>query len=392
MKHFAPLDITLTDSSIAEDEGINGTIYPFVLIEAYDEGVQRYYGTRLWEARADINPLANFEWKDIDPLDSYATNLHTQTVEADPSAVSVIVGTKVYEHSTKKYYSSLAIATVDFTAGDLANPAKFTDLGTTASYRYLYKIPEENSIYWKDLGATNRNKCVDKAVNSQSEQTGTEMWFEFEVKNIDKVILFNLDAKSSTIILYDPLVGIGSPVYEDTKDDLLNTTSIINWRTLSQYEPILISNVDWTLPFFSGTLTVRIILENTVSSLLKLGEILVGQNQQLGLTLDGVPITIKSSGKITQQENGDIVFEDEGDITKVYRVFNFVVLFDSVALDTTLDQCDAMINKRIVVFGENTDEEQYRSLIVYGFSRDASPAFKSNATKSDIKFQVQRLL
>ena len=392
MKHFIPKDIVITDSNIAESEGISGTMYPYSLTDGYAIGVQRYYATRLWEVTDNvIHPLANYKWNNLDPLDNNGTNLHTQTPVADPTAVPVVINvTIVYVYSTKSYYKATVTGNVNFTTENWTTPTNFTDLGTTASYRYLYKTPEENSIYWKDLGATNRNKCADRAVNSQSTKVGTEMWFEFEAKNVDKVVLFNLEAESVKITVYT--TAIGNPIYEDTITKLLDTTSIVDWRTLSQYDPFYVKNVDWTLPFFTGTVTIRITLLSTASSILALGEILNGQSKSVGVTLDGLPITIKSSGKIIEQDNGDIIFVDEGDVTKVYHIFNFSVKFESISLDTTLDLCDEMINRRIVVTAEDTDEIQHRSLVVYGFSRDVSPTFTAGNTKSNIKLQVQRFI
>lgn len=385
MKYFLPIDISITDSNIAVNEGADGTIYPHDYTQTYTAGVLRYKDTRLYEARVKILPLAKYSWNSVEPNDLITTNLLTQTV-IDSTTVPIIIDDIVYHTAEGTFYKSKQNRTVDFET-EIYTEANWNieDVGV---HRYLYLYPDESPLYWKDVGATNRNKCADKAVNSQSIKNSTEMWFEFTAKNINKVALFNLAAKSTTITVYD--TDIESPIYENTKDSLLDTSLIVNWRTLSQYEPYFVQNVAWDIPFISGIVTIRITLENTVASDLLLGEILAGQTEEIGKTTDGVPVSIKSAGKIVEQDNGDIVFEDEGDITKVYDILNFNVLFKSEALDITLDRCRKMINNRIVVFGENTDDEKYKSLIVYGFSRDASPDFKSNSSHSNIKLQVQR--
>lgn len=385
MKHFLPIDIEITDSNIAVSEGTDGTIYPHNHTETYFEGVKRYQDTRLYEARVNILPLAKYSWNSVDPNDLITTNLLTQTV-VDSTAVPIAIDDIVYHIAEKQFYKSKQSRTVNFTTEvhDVANWNK----EEAGIHRHEYLYPADSPLYWKDIGATNRNKCADKAINSQSIKNGTEMWFEFEAKNIDKVALFNLIAESATITVYTQ--DINNPIYEDTKSNILDTSLIVNWRTLSQYETIYVKNIDWTIPFFVGTVTVRVALGSTATSDIFLGEILAGQTEEVGMTTDGLPISIKSAGKITQQDNGDIVFEDEGDETKIYEIFNFNVLFESIGLDVTLTRCGNMINNRIVVFGENTDEAKYRSLVVYGFSRDASPDFKSNSSHSNIKLQVQR--
>jgi len=396
MKHFIPIDITITDSNIAENEGSEGTIYPFVVTDAYAKGVQRYYNDRLWYSFTEIYELATLAWNDLDPNDKFTTRL-SDNVVIDSTTVPIVTDDIVYVYTEEQYYRSKQTRTVDFTT-EVYLEANWEILESPDNhYRYEWTYPHTDSIFWKDVGATNRNKCVDKAINSQSAKTDTDMYFEFEIKNINKIIIFNLEAEEAKLTLYDPNdydpdTEIGTYIYENTVEDLQNYDTIVDWRTLSQYEPSYVKNVDWTLPFFTGTLTARITLSSALSSDLKLGEILAGQTQSIGLTLDGLPISIKSSGKIIEQENGDIIFVDEGDVTKVFHIFNFSLIFDSYAIDSILDRCDEMINRRIVVFGENTDEVKYRSLIVYGFSRDASPTLKTNSTKSHIKLQVQRFI
>ena len=386
-----PIDITVTDSNIAENEGTNGTIYPFDVTQGYAKGVQRYHERRLYEARVTINPLAHYSWNDLDPLNKYATNLYTQTLVADPTAVPVTDSvTIVYVYSNETYYIAKVTGDVDFTTEDLVAPADFTSLGTDAAYRYEYLYPIQGSLYWKDLGATNRNKSTDKAINTYSTKTDTTMWFEFQAKSIDQVVLFNIEAQDVTITMYT--TDINNPIYTDTKTNILDTTSIVDWKTYSRFEPATVRNIDWILPFFVGTVTIRITLTSDTTRLLRLGEILAGQQQMLGGTIDGIPIVVKSSGEIIEAESGEVIFNDEGDLTKVYEIFNFTIKFDSNTLDATIDKCSSLINRRIVAIGEDSDDIKYRSLVVYGFSRDASPEFVSNNTKSTIKLQVQRFI
>lgn len=388
MKNFVPVAINITDSNIAENEGIDGTIYPYSLEEGYLKGVQRYYGTRLYETYTNINPLAHYLFIDVDPLSKYTTNLHTKTKEADSSSVAVVSGvTVVYVQSLSKYFKASVTTNVNFLTEDWTAPVNFTDLGADANYRYEYFEPQENSIYWKDLRSTNRNRCTDKALNAQSIKNDTEMWFEFESKNMDKVVLLNLEAESAKITVYT--TDINNPIHEETVNDLVDTSSIVDWRTFSQFAPLFYKNVDFTLPFIVGDVKIRVSLNSEVPRDLKLGEVLHGQSEDFALTLDGIPITVKSSADITEKENGEIIFEDEDSILTTFKRFNFDLIFDSKTLDATLKRCENMIGRRVVIYGENTDEPKYSSLIIYGLAVDASPTFKSGYTKSDIQLQVK---
>ena len=277
---------------------------------------------------------------------------------------------------------------VDFATINPISPANFAPI---LNYRHEYHEPVEevDSIYWDYVGATNRNKVVDKSYNSQSiRENATEVWWEFETSNSDRVVLFNLQAQSAEIICYKD--DINNPIYTNEITSLLNKSPIRNWRTLSRYKKTYTNNADWRLPFYTGTITVRVILKNSTASLIKLGEILQGALDTYGLTLDNVPMRIKSSGEIIEKSNGDIVVEDEGDITKVFMIYDFSLLFDSDTLDSLVDKSSSLIHNRVVILAEDTDAAKYRSLNVYGLIREASPTFSSASEKSKIKLQIQR--
>jgi len=402
MRFYTPDDIVITDSSIAQHTDIEGNTHDVwdKLLE-YPKDKTISHNGELHKSRTNIYPLATYSWNDAsNTATAIVIKLADGSLE-DPELVPCVKDeTVVYVVDTWKDTASpqeavgryfLFIGTtgdIDFTTIDPSSPANFELI---INYRSTYQEPiaSKNSIYWEYLGATNRNKVTDKSYNSQSiALNSTEAWWEFEIDNPDKVTLFNTEAITAKIVVYT--TDINDPIYENTTDTLLDVSSIIDWATLVRYRNIYTKNADWTIPFISGTYKVRVYLLSPTPADLKLGEILTGQTEDFGLTVDGVPIEVKSSGKIIEKDNGDVVFEDEGDITKVYTQFNFNVVFDSSILDSILDKCSALINRRIVVLAENTDDPKYRSLILYGFSRTASPTFKSNSTKSHIKLQIQR--
>lgn len=376
-------EVVLTNSNIPENYGIDGTIYPFVLTDGYAEGIQRYYNNRLWTTLALINPLANYEFFDIDPLRAYLMNLHTQ-MAASPMIVTLALDEIIYFHSTKKYYKSLVAESMTFSVGMTIDPLKLEDLGTNAEYRYTYDIPVTGSTKWKDKGSTNRNRCVDKAFNKKSIYPN-EINVTFVTKNIDVVTLFNVDANTAQIIVTNK----NSTVILNNTLDLLDTSSIINWRTRSRYVRITKKTVQWNIPFAVGEVTIQIILK-TPSADVELGEILPGSIINLATTLTKVPSRIKSKGKIVEQPNGDVILLDEGDPTKVYKTFSFNLLFPVKSYDTFMRHLGFIINRRVVVFGENIDEPQYQTLIIYALAREATPDFdeKEDQNLASIEFET----
>lgn len=386
-----PKDIIITNSSVAESEGLEGTIFPFNILEGYEKSVKRYQGTRLYEANTKIDPLAHYSWNALDSADEFAINLHTQTLVADPTSVPVVDGeTIVYVYEDQNYYISKVTGNVDFTTEDIEDPSSFTLLTAPAPWRHEYYYPDQTPLIWKDTGATNRNRVADKAINTYSMQNTDEMWFEFETRGADSVFLFGLDASDVKITIYD--TDINNPIYTNTKTNLIDTTSIIDWRTYSRFEPPEILNVNWMLPFLTGSVTIRITLSSDNPRNLRLGEILAGSIDTIGATLATVPATVKSSAQIIETPAGEIILSDEGDSTKVYELFTFSMKFPSEEMDSILKKCQTLIHKRIVITGEDTDEIEYRSLVIYGFAREASPTLRANWEKSNIKLQIQRFI
>lgn len=398
MKYFIPRDVVITDSSIPENTDVDGNLYPEWDNISYMKGTVVGYNGSLYEARTNIYPLATYSWNDIsDTITAEVIRLSDNTTMTPTSVPCVKDQTVVYiidtwregrETVVGKYFQYIGTTgDVDFTTIHPDNhTAHFKEIN---NYTNEISVPNEQSLYWKYLGRTNRNKAADKSYNQQSiAKETTEAWWEFEALTPDRVVLFNIQAKTAKITIYE--TDINNPVYENTIENLIDTTSIINWRTLVRYRNVFARVARWEIPFINGRYTVRITLLNPSPIDLKLGEILYGFKNDIGLTLDGIPIQVKSSAQITEKENGEIVFEDEGNLAKVYNIFNFDLVYDTIKQDMILDKCAELINRRVVVTAEDSDNPQYRSLTIYGFIRDASPTLKTNSTKSDIKIQIQR--
>ena len=400
MKYFIPRDVVITDSSIPENTDVDGNVYPEWEVKSYMKDAIVGYKGSLYKAYTNIYPLATYSWNDISSSITAEIIRLIDNVQITPTAVPCIKDvTVVYiidtwtsgrETVIGKYFQYIG------TTGDVDFTTIHPDTHTTHfkeinNYTNEINIPNEQSLYWKYLGKTNRNRAADKSYNQQSiAKETTEAWWEFEALTPDRIVLFNIQAKTAKVTIYEN--DINDPVYEYTIADLIDTTSIINWRTLVRYRNVFAKTANWDVPFLTGRYTVRITLSNPSPIDLKLGEILYGYKNEIGLTLDGIPTQLKSSAQITEKENGEIFFQDEGNKAKVYAIFNFSLVYDSIKYDMIMDKCTELINRRVVVIGENSDKPQFRNLTIYGFIRDASPSLTTNATKSDIQIQIQRFI
>lgn len=400
MNYFIPKQLSITNSSIPEHTDDSGTVYPVhSKTSSYVKDTTISYKGSLFKSFQNIYPLATYSWNDIAMNITPTVIRLSDNVTITPTSVPCVANiTVVYIQDTwktgyetvKGFYFKYTGTTgnVDFTTINPSSPSNFTKI---ENYRHEDLLPTvgKNTLYWEYLGRTNRWKVTDLAYNSQAiVENTTEVWWEAVVKHPQKVTAFNIQAKSAKITIYT--TDINTPIYENTISSLLDTSSIINWRTLSLYEARYTKNASWNIPFLSGEFTVRVTLFSDTPMTIKAGEILAGDKKQLGMTLDGVPMQIKSSGKITELENGDVVLEDEGDITKVYLIYNFSITYDTNTHDSIVDKCTEFINRRIVVEAEDSDNPIYRSLVFYGFVRESSPTLTTNSTQSKIEIQAQR--
>ena len=381
MKHILPIDIEITESDITETE------IEFSVLNGYNKGILRRYNSRLWESYTKIEPLATYLWNDNDTENKFTIRLEDQVVINSTTVPVVNAVTIVYVYSNDSYYVAKTTGDVDFTLQDIDNPADFTKLTDSPPlWRHEQNLPETNSIYWKDIGATNRNKCVDQAINTYSEKLET-INLKFIAEDIDLVALLNIKCVSAQIIVADTITLV--ELKNETMQVLNKTyTNRTEWM---RYKPTYKKAARFDFSFFTrNPVEVNIILAGaSPTSLVRLGEILAGTKEENGLTLDGVPIDINSGRKIIENEDtGEVILETEN-IIKSFFIYNFNLKIDTTSFDTKVDVCSKILSQRVLVFAENTDDIQYESMVVYGFVRKASPTLLSNNTKSDVTMQVQ---
>lgn len=404
MKYYIPKKYTVSDSSIPLYSDTNGVVYPQWTENTpfLKDTIVAHKGC-LYSAYTNIYPLATYSWNDLsNQTTAQVIKLSDNTIITPTVVPCVKDQTVVYvidtwkagrENVIGKYFIFRGTTgNIDFTIVDPLNPSTFhfEEINNYTNIK-TEPIEGETTIYWKYLERQNRNKINDGAYNSQSiAKNSTEAWWEFEASSPDRVILFNIAAQQAKITVYKD--DINNPVYENTQTDLVDYSSIINWRTLVRFrEPIYRSLVYWDFPFLAGTYKVRITLTSSNEMDLKLGEVAYGSVSDLGITIDGIPTEVASAATVVEKENGEIVFEDEGNIAKIYLIYSFTVYYKSTIYDDIIKKCAELISQRVVVVGDDEDE-QYQNLTVYGYVMEASPTLVTASEYSEIKIQVRRLL
>lgn len=389
MKYFIPYDITILDSDIGEFENADGTINtPWSNDEQINgAGAVRQYNNRIYKSLRKINPLVTYIWQDADPLNKYNQTTADDSI-TDGTAVSIINGvTTIYVVSQEKYYIAKTTTTVDFTAEDYDAPANFNEI-TDNSLRYDYYIPDKAELFWSDQGVSNRTASVSKAINKYSTKDANTFYQEFTATSINTIVLYNTKVQAINIEIRT--VDTDEIIQTETIDSIrLDFTSFREWFDSSleipNYDSKIIINADY---YYIGEVKIRITLTNTLERP-RIGEILAGRFADGGITLDEVSNPTETDSEITRNSAGELIFEGEGDVTKIYRRMNLNIKIPTASYNEYSDMTLKIINSRILVIGENTDDPIYQSLVLYGGVVTATPTLISNSTLSELAVEVR---
>jgi len=143
--------------------------------------------------------------------------------------------------------------------------------------------PEANPIAWKDAGATNKWRVFDQVVGNQAELADS---IEFEVTPgviVDAIAFQNLEGTTAQVSMTDLDDG---QVY-DQEITLISTGNVFDWYDYF-FAPILKvrAAVLWDLPPYPDA-AIAITISD-VGGVAKCGEIILGQQRQLGTTMMGL--------------------------------------------------------------------------------------------------------
>lgn len=391
MKYYTPFSIEITDSDIGEYENADGTInMPWSRSEQIDgPGVIRQYDNKIYKSLSAIKPLVTYIWQDADPLNKYNITTLTDTTD-DGTAVPIVNAvTTVYVVSQDKYYIAKTTGTIDFTGEDYDSPADFNPV-TDNSLRHEYYIPEIGSLKWSYQGVSNRTASVSQAINRFSTKNATSFYQEFIVSGADAITLYNV--KADSIVFEARKTSDNTLLDTQTIDGVeLGFTSFREWFDSSYEDPNYDTKVVVKPDYYIvDPVKIRITATNAVENP-QIGEILPGRIKDGGETQDGVNNPTQTDSEIRENIAGELVIDGEGDASRVWRAMSIKSLIDTAAYDLYSKATEDIINKRVIVIGENTDSPQYRSLILYALAQEATPTLQSNADKSSIDFQFREL-
>lgn len=221
-------------------------------------------------------------------------------------------------------------------------------------------VPHKSPTQWVEIGATNRWRCLDGSVTSQTEASGT-MTYVIQTKGrMDGLAFMNISCAEVVVTARES--GGGAIVYGPSTYSMISSLEVSSFWSWF-WEPILrkFNFVDIDLPSTYNNLEITVTLNDTGNTV-KCGALVVGLSKIIGYTQYGASVGITDYSRKSQDDWGNWtitegLYSDKG---------TFQVLVDRVAVDNTKYTLAQYRATPIVVVGSDS----YDSTIVYGFIKD----------------------
>lgn len=238
-------------------------------------------------------------------------------------------------------------------------------------------VDKDHPAKWQDRGMDNRWRMFDDKVESLTTNPGT---IEVRIRPgavINSMALFNLQGKSVTITMIDPVDG---EVYRKTLG--LVDAGVTNWYDWF-FEPIgkRTDVVVLDMPPYGSADIVLII--DAGAEVAAIGHTVIGAVKRIGTALYGTSVGINDYSRKSTDEFGNTIV--------IQRSFS-----NRAEFDVTLDTSEVTRVRRLLAELRATPvvwigEESYEATILFGFYKDFQIVF-SGPTVSDCSITVEGVI
>lgn len=238
-------------------------------------------------------------------------------------------------------------------------------------------VDKDHPAKWQDRGMDNRWRMFDDKVESLTANPGT---IEVRIRPgavINSMALFNLQGKSVTITMIDPVEG---EVYRKTLS--LVDAGVTNWYDWF-FEPIgkRTDVVVLDMPPYGSADIVLII--DAGAEVAAIGHTVIGAVKRIGTALYGTSVGINDYSRKSTDEFGNTIV--------IQRSFS-----NRAEFDVTLDTSEVTRVRRLLAELRATPvvwigEESYEATILFGFYKDFQIVF-SGPTVSDCSITVEGVI
>jgi hypothetical protein len=277
------------------------------------------------------------------------------------SATAYSVGDKVISVVTHRIYEALQASTNVDPTTDVADPP-----------------------YWLNIGATNRWKAFDKTISDPVTVANgvDEIIYELGAFGIpsNSITLFGLKGRVASVVGVDTTDG---EIYRQ-EISLIDNALVDDWFSYF-FEPARVKTeaiFESIPPYANANYTIT--LEDTSSSEPELGQIVLGQEYEIGLTSYGTAVSIEDFSRKERDAFGNAII--------VERPFAKLIDFD-FTVNTEKARRTAILLETVraipAVYYAGPDTEKYGTT-VYGFFRSFSINL-DGPSRSNVTLEVEGL-
>ena len=234
-------------------------------------------------------------------------------------------------------------------------------------------------VNWFDEGATNPYRCLDRYINTQTAMNDeTSLIMEFDVTNINAVVLLNLEALKVIVSVYDINGNLVGTIEKNALE------GVTNWADyfFGEYDYVNKMMIE-TTQLLKGKIKIEI--QGGSGKIAKVGVVLIGFLEDLGITLQGVKSSIDDYSKKKVDDNGNVYLQ-EG---------NYADRFEGKVL-LNLGDFNKIKQKLTSLRGQAyyytaTKEDICRELDVYGFYENFEIDIQ-NPVKAECSLTIRGLI
>lgn len=220
-----------------------------------------------------------------------------------------------------------------------------------------YPSHADSATWWLDLGATNRWKMFDGAVQSQTTNADSIDVDILADGRVDSVALLNVSAASATVTMTDATDGV---VFNETYP-LVSDSGITDWYAYFFEAIVRLQDlvVDGLPPYANATIGVTL---TDTGNIAKCGAMVLGFSKELGGAQFGLGVGI-TDYSVKQQD-------DFGNYTILERAFRKTSDMALVVQNSFIDQLQILLAQYRATPIVYVGVDDYGATVIYGFFKE----------------------
>jgi hypothetical protein len=306
--NITPLtDLIYETTNLSEDSTPNWSA-----TAGYAVDTIRQLNKKLYQSLGVIGALCEYVHDDSDPLRTHYTYVAlTDTEVIDNTAVSCQLNvTVVYDKDSAAYYlfdktvgcTDLGGGywSVNFTTQLVDSPVNFSE--TAVPHRHEVYNPEETPIKWLDMGYTNKYKCLDQSLSSQTIKFG-DLSMSFIQNKVNEIYFLNVSASEISVVV----------TTTDTLTEIYNETIVMYDKNGGTFFNWVFSDFIYKKKLaleMPSAFEVKIdITIKALDGFARVGLVGIGRTNYIGATLYGAGIGMLDFSKKAVNTNGETYLE-----------------------------------------------------------------------------------